>query len=87
MASSETTIWGIHAGRTVDADNLFRQKGYIALGWDELEDLSKPAPNRDAYKEAVSAAIPSYKPGAIPVAALRREFSRPVRFTAAVQRG
>lgn len=69
MTVDETTIWGIHAGKTGDADSLFLQNGYIALGWIELKDLRKLEPNRDAFKEAIAAAFPHYKPGAIPVAA------------------
>jgi restriction system protein len=69
MGSESTTIWGIHAGKTGDADSLFRQKGFVALGWHELGDLGSLAPNREAFKDAVSTAIPTYKPGAVPVAA------------------
>jgi restriction system protein len=63
------TIWGIHAGKTGDAHRLFLSLGYIALGWHQIDDLTRLAPNRDAFKAAVSAAYPYYKPGAIPVAA------------------
>lgn len=66
---SEPTIWGIHGGKTGDADSLFRQKNCVALGWAEMGDLSKIAPNRDAFKIAVASAYPNKKPGAIPVTA------------------
>lgn len=69
MDGDKTTVWGIHAGKTGDADSLFLKKGYIALGWHELGDLSKLASNREAFKDEVSATYPDYKPGAIPVAA------------------
>lgn len=67
--SDEPTIWGIHAGKTGDAHSLFLKLGFIALGWHEIANLAKLAPNRDAFKTAVVAAYPHYKPGAIPVAA------------------
>ncbi len=68
MADASETIWGIHGGATGDADSLFK-KGYIALGWDELTDLAKLAPHRDALKEEVSHRYPHFKPGAVPNAA------------------
>lgn len=69
MGAESTTIWGIHAGKTGDADSLFRQKGYIALGWREMGDLRVLPPTREALKEAMAKARPTMKPGAIPVAA------------------
>ena len=32
MTNKEITVWGIHAGRTGDADSLFLKKNVIALG-------------------------------------------------------
>lgn len=61
-----TTIWGIHAGRTGDADKLFLTGKVIALGWRDVGDLGKLGKNREAYKEAVATAYPEKKPGAIP---------------------
>ena len=29
-------IWGIHAGRTGDADTLFLKQNCIAIGWEEM---------------------------------------------------
>lgn len=63
---ADETIWAVHAGRTDEGDDLFRKQNRIALGWEQLEDLSKLAPTRDAFKEALVAASPDYKPGAIP---------------------
>ena len=60
------TIWAIHAGRTDEGDDLFRKQNRIALGWEQMHDLSELAPTRDAFKEALVAASPDYKPGAIP---------------------
>jgi len=35
----EKTIWGIHAGKTGDAESLFLQKKVVALGWIEFGTL------------------------------------------------
>lgn len=59
-------MWGIHAGRSGEADELFLQKSLIGLGWEKIGDLSVLGSNRDAFKEAVRAAYPDKKPGAIP---------------------
>ena len=62
----QTTIWGIHAGRTGDAHTQFIQKHVVAFGWEEMGDLSKIAPDREAFKAAVAKTYPKYKPGAVP---------------------
>src|SRR5512133_1938223 len=62
----EAVMWGIHAGKTGDADTIFLKKNVVAIGWNEMGDLSKLKPERDAVKEAVAAAYPNAKPGAIP---------------------
>ena len=59
-------IWGIHAGKTGDASTLFLKKNCIAIGWDELGDLSTISNNREAFKTAVKTQYPNLKPGAIP---------------------
>lgn len=66
---TDGTLWVIHAGRNDEADDLFREQGLIALGWDDMADLAQLPPTREAFKAALAAAYPSYKPGAIPVAA------------------
>lgn len=60
-------IWGIHAGKSGDADDLFLKKNVIALGWAKMGDLSKIDPNREAFKEAVRKAYPERKEGAFPI--------------------
>lgn len=67
MSNKETTVWGIHAGRTGDADELFLKKNVIALGWEKVGDLSALKANREAFKAAVAKAYPNEKPGSIPV--------------------
>ena len=60
------TIWGIHAGKTGDADSLFFKAKVIALGWPDMGDLSKLPSDRDAFKNQVAAVYPHKKPGAVP---------------------
>ena len=62
----EQVVWGIHAGRTGDADALFQKNKVVAIGWSEMGDLSKITHDREAYKVAVAQAYPEAKPGAIP---------------------
>jgi len=64
--NTEPTLWGIHAGRTGDADTLFLKKNRIAIGWAEMGDLSALAQNRDSFKNAVTKAYPAYSPARIP---------------------
>src|SRR5271168_3622746 len=49
----ELTIWGIHGGKTGDADSLFLKKNLIGVGWTKIGDLSKLKPDRDAFKAEV----------------------------------
>lgn len=62
----ESTLWGIHGGQTGDANSLFLEKGYVALGWRKVGDLSELTPDREAFKRRVAEAYPEKKPGAIP---------------------
>ena len=64
---AEQAIWGIHmalAHRRAPVD-----QGYVALGWSEMGDLSRIAPNRDAYKAAYATTYPDAKPGNVAVSA------------------
>ena len=54
---AETTIWGIHAGKTGDADTLFLKGNTIGIGWDPMGDLAAIPPNRDAFKAAVAMVV------------------------------
>lgn len=69
MAEKEATVWGIHAGRTGDADTLFLKKNVVAIGWGAIGDLSKLKADRDAFKAAVVKYFPTFKPGAVPTSA------------------
>lgn len=64
---NDRTVWGIHAGRTGGAHNLFTRENIIALSWEKVEDLSDIEQTREAYKERIASAYPQMKPGAIPV--------------------
>ncbi len=68
VITSEQVVWGIHGGRTGDANSLFLNN-MIALGWDIMGDLSVLAPDREAFKERVIEVYPNHKPGAVPVMA------------------
>lgn len=66
MKSADANLWGIHAGKTGDADAVFLQKGRIALGWAKMGDLGALKPDRDAFKARLAEVYPEKKPGAIP---------------------
>ncbi len=67
MNVAEVNMWGIHGGRTGDADSLFLKKNCIAIGWANAGDLGTLAADREAFKARVAKAFPEKKPGAIPV--------------------
>jgi restriction system protein len=69
LSEQETVFWGIHGGKTGDADTLFRKQRTIGLGWPEMGDLQALAQTREAYKTRLGLARPDIKTGAIPVAA------------------
>ena len=60
-------MWGIHGGRTGDADTLFLKNNCIALGWHKVGDLSKLAANREAFKAEIADKYSEKKAGAVPV--------------------
>lgn len=62
-------MWGMHAGKTGDADSLFLKRNVIGLGWPQITDLSLLAANREAFRAVMAEAYPQAKPGAIPVSA------------------
>lgn len=67
MASkTEKTLWGIHGGKTGDADNLFLKHNVIALGWVEMGDLSALGADREQFKARLLQVRPGQKPGYYP---------------------
>jgi len=67
MGERETTLWGIHAGRSGEADSLFLRKGVVAVRWQEMGNITAIGGDREALKEKIAATYPDDKPGAIPV--------------------
>lgn len=63
---NEQQMWGIHGGRTGDANALFLKENCMALGWPAIGDLSRLPANREAFKTEFGKRYPE-KPGAIPV--------------------
>jgi len=82
MASSDSTLWCIRAGRTGEADSLFLQKKFIALGMSEMGDLSQFGTDRETLKKTIAERYPEKKPGAIPVDA-----GQLLRFVHELQKG
>ena len=61
MSHEEKRVWGIH---TTD-DNLFLQRHVIAIGWEDMGDLSQLEANRAAFKEKYAAVYPAARKGRI----------------------
>ncbi|MBR7008434.1 MAG: restriction endonuclease [Ruminococcus sp.] len=55
--SEEIRVCGIH---TLD-DNLFLKENVIAIGWEEIGDLNKIAPDREAFKKKYIETFPNDK--------------------------
>jgi restriction system protein len=66
MANQDGVVWGIHAGKHGVADALFLNKQCIALGWNEVSDLSHLPDDRESYKTKIAEVYPDIKEGAIP---------------------
>jgi restriction system protein len=66
MSKETATIWGLHAGKTGDADTLFLKRNLIAIGWGEMGDLGAIRPEREDFKQKLAETYPNAKPGAIP---------------------
>ena len=65
--ANEQQMWGIHGGRTGDANTLFLTENCIALGWHKIGHLSKLGANREAFKAELANKFPEKKAGSIPV--------------------
>ncbi len=58
------TVWGLHNNQpSLDLVG----GGFVAVGWDELGDISRFADDRDGLKQAIIDTFPAAKPGAVPV--------------------
>lgn len=62
----DTSLWGIHGGKTGDADSLFLKRDRVAVGWAKMGDLAALKPDRETFKTRVAEVCPEKKPGAIP---------------------
>jgi len=69
MAEAEPRLWGIHAGKTGDANTHFLKNNVIAIGWADMGDLGQLAADREAFKARVVECFPGRKPAAIPIIA------------------
>ncbi len=67
--NTEPAFWGIHGGRTGDADSLFLKKNCIGLGWKDMGDLSKLGASRDSFKQHYAKVYPDIKGQAIATSA------------------
>ena len=65
---ANATLWGIHGGKTGDADNIFLKKNQVALGWDKMGDLGALKATRDNFKKQLQEVYPDRKPGYYPMA-------------------
>lgn len=63
--NSSVPVWGIHAGRTGDADSLFLKRNCIALGWSDIGDLASIRPDRESFKAKTATTYPDKKPAAV----------------------
>ena len=68
-SKTEKTLWGIHGGRTGDADNLLLKHNVIALGWVDMGNMASLSADREAFKAKLLAVQPNRKPGYYPNAA------------------
>jgi len=61
--TSETgfTVWCIYAGRTGNAEALFRGYKVVALGWPKMGNLGVLPADRESYKMKILEACPSTK--------------------------
>lgn len=64
--TASNNLWGIHAGKTGDANTLFLKKSRIAIGWVDMGNMADLPSDWEALKAKVAAAYPDAKPGAIP---------------------
>lgn len=66
MPDKEVIVWGIHAGKVGEADEIFLKKNYIALGWSKMGDLNVLKADRESFKTKVAECYSEQKKGAIP---------------------
>ena len=62
--NEDKKVWGIH---TRD-ENLFLSENVIAIGWEEIGDLKKIAPDKEAFKSKYKKTYPNAKKKSIDLA-------------------
>ena len=62
MDMDNVRVWGIHSTH----DSLLLDNGIIAIEWDEMGDLSKIEPSKEAFRKELLEVYPDYKKGAVP---------------------
>ncbi len=70
--TKDITLWGIHAGKTGEADLLFLNENIIALGWGQMGDLKALGSTREHFKQHYAATYQEAakaKPGSVPTSA------------------
>ncbi len=65
VSTNDRILWGIHAGRSGEADDLFLERRLLGLGWHQVDDPSKLPADRVAFKRRFREAFPNEKEGAI----------------------
>jgi restriction system protein len=65
MAEAEPVFWGVRAGEASQAESLFLNQNFVALGWPRVGDLRAIKADREAFKAKVTEAYPDKQPGAI----------------------
>jgi restriction system protein len=80
--NTETTCWGIHAGKTGDGHTLFLDGNCIAIGWREAGDLRNIKADRESFKAKMKEVYPDRKPAALPSMA-----GQPFRFIHEIEIG
>ena len=58
------TVWGVHNDHP-ELDLV--GNGFVAIGWDDIGDLSEIGPDKEELKQRIASVRPEAKPGAIPV--------------------
>jgi restriction system protein len=64
---TDPILWGIHMPHELGLSPV--DGSYVAIGWENMGDLTQLAPTRDAFKDQVATSHPETKKGAIPGAA------------------
>lgn len=72
MKPTEPNLWGIHAGKTGDADTLFLKKHCNAIGWTRMGDASTIKPERKSFKAKVNALIQADHQSSRPINIVKR---------------